>query len=370
MRIIHVVGLISPKGDYGGPTRVATEDVAALSARGHDVTIAAGTWGYDEIPTEIAGVRAKLFPARAPGRGGSLRGLFAPGLAAWLATQAGRTDVVHVHLGRDFVTMPAALAAKARGIPYVVQTHGMVMPSDKTPVKVLDRVSTLPALRGAAKVFYLTPEERRGLLGLDSRLRIEFLRNGIHADQTPRPVSETPHEVLFLARIQERKRPLDFVEMARRLAGEFPDVRFRMIGPDEGQGAAVRAAIDASGYTDRITWEGPIAPEATRSALEQADVYVLPSVNEPYPMSVLESLAVGVPTVITTTCGLADLVRNGHAGAVVEAGVDTVTDAVRKLLASTEIRAAAATGAHDLARNELDISTVAAALENHYTSVR
>lgn len=370
MRIIQVVGLVSPKGEYGGPTRVATEQCAALAARGHDVILAAGTWGFDPVPDEVAGVRVKLFTAFAPGGRGSLRGLAAPGLARWLGVHAASADIVHVHLGRDFVTMPAALAARRAGVPYVVQTHGMVQPSTKLPVKALDAVSTLPVLREAERVLYLTPEERDGLLRLDGGLRLAFLRNGIHAEAAPRPPRETPREVLFLARVQERKRPLDFVATAVNLADEFPEVTFRMIGPDEGQGEAVRAAIAAADLGDRLVWEGPIAPEATRAALEKADVYVLPSVNEPYPMSVLESLAVGIPTVLTTTCGLAPLVAEGGAGAVVEAGPENVTRAVRTLLADPNARAIAAAGAYATARTRLDIGTVAENLENIYTTVR
>lgn len=369
MRIIHVVGLISPGGEYGGPTRVATEDVAALAELGHEVIIAAGTWDYDPVPTTIAGVRAHLFPAFAPGGRGSLRGLAAPELARWLRRVAPQADAVHIHLGRDFVTMPAALAMRGTGTPYVVQTHGMVQPSPKAPVKALDRVSTLPALRGASRVLYLTPQERAGLLELDPGLKLEFLRNGIHAVEKPRPVADEPREVLFLARVQERKRPLHFVEAARILAPEFPNVTFRLIGPDEGQGAAVREAIAASGHTDQIVWDGPISPDATRAALEKADVYVLPSVNEPYPMSVLESLAVGIPTVIGTTCGLADIVREGQAGAVIEEGPENVVTAVRPLLASKEAREAAAAGAHRTALTKLDISTVAEDLATLYRAL-
>lgn len=369
MKIIHVVGLISPGGEYGGPTRVATEDVAALTELGHEVIVAAGTWDYDPVPVEIAGARAYLFPAVAPGGRGSLRGLAAPGLAPWLRRVAPRADAVHIHLGRDFVTMPAALAMRGTGTPYVVQTHGMVQPSPKWPVRALDRVSTLPALRGASRVLYLTPQERAGLLHLDPELNLEFLRNGIHAVDTPRPVADEPREVLFLARVQERKRPLHFVEAARILATDFPRVTFRLIGPDEGQGAAVREAIAASGHADRIVWDGPIPPDATRAALEKADVYVLPSVDEPYPMSVLESLAVGVPTVIGKTCGLADIVRRGGAGAVVPEGPQHVVEAVRPLLASKEARAQAAAGAHRTALTELDISTVAHDLAELYRSL-
>lgn len=180
MKIIHVVGLISPQGEYGGPTRVAIEHATALTHLGHDVTIAAGTRGYDTPPNNINGVPTKLFRAHTPSRHGSLRALAAPELAIWLHTAAKNADIVHIHLGRDFVTMPAALAMRGTKTPYVLQTHGMVMPTHKTPIHALDKISTLPALRHASRILYLTPEERDGLINLDANINIEFLRNGIH----------------------------------------------------------------------------------------------------------------------------------------------------------------------------------------------
>ena len=55
MRILHVVTLVSPDGEYGGPVRVATNLSKALRDLGHDVTIAAGTRGFESAPEQLDG---------------------------------------------------------------------------------------------------------------------------------------------------------------------------------------------------------------------------------------------------------------------------------------------------------------------------
>src|SRR5437867_204758 len=56
MRILQVVTLLSPDGAYGGVARVALNQSAELIGRGHDVTVAAATRGYEVVPEELDGV--------------------------------------------------------------------------------------------------------------------------------------------------------------------------------------------------------------------------------------------------------------------------------------------------------------------------
>ena len=149
----------------------------------------------------------------------------------------------------------------------------------------------------------------------------------------PARLADQPRRVLFLARLAPRKRPLAFVDAARRVGPDHPDVEFVLAGPDEGEGPAVRAALDqarSAGLT--ISWVGALPPEETGVQMQQASAYVLPAVDEPYPMAVLEAMGVGLPVVITRSCGLADLVRESGAGLVVDETVDALVEALRTLL--------------------------------------
>ncbi|QLD12316.1 glycosyltransferase [Microbacterium oleivorans] len=330
MRVLAVVTLVSPHGEYGGPVRVAVNQLAALRDLGHDVVLAGSARGYDTMPTEVDGVPARLYPARTIVPGIGFAGVGSPALLRALRRHVGEFDVVHVHAARDLVTLPAARIAQARGIPTVLQTHGMIDETSNPLAVPLDALLTRPALTAARVVTHLTPRERASLEVVGrGRARLTELPNGVPAG--PAAAADGP-ELLYLARLAPRKRPGHFVEAASILAAEFPAARFTLVGPDEGEGDAVRAAIAASGHHDRIRWEGALAPALTGERMRQATGYVLPAVDEPYPMSVLEAMSAGLPVVVTDTCGLAGAVRTADAGIVTDGGLDDLVVAMRRLL--------------------------------------
>lgn len=371
MRIIQIATIITPDNAYGGPTTVAFNQCRALIDAGHDVTLAASARGFEgELPTEIQGVPVRLFPAVQAIPGAGFAGVASPGLLKWLATSARRADAVHVHLARDFVTLPAASLAQNLGVPTYLQTHGMIDPSDRLLARPLDAVLTRRVLRAAHRVFWLTPVERDGLVEVaGSSIRLEELHNGVPVPPLPERVRTDQHAtVLYLARLQDRKRPLAFVDMARQLAPTFPDAEFVLVGPDEGQGDAVAADIAVSGLGNRLRWEGPADRAACTAAMEAADIYVLPSVDEPYPMSVLEAMALQLPVVITDSCGLAPAVERGQAGTVVGRDPELLVPAVRALLADPDARRTAAASARRLVEQEFSMVPIREQLVAAYSS--
>ncbi len=363
MRILSVVTLISPDGAYGGPVRVAVNQARALIEAGHQVTVAAATRGFASPPTTIDGVDVRLFPARTILPGTGFAGLGAPALTRWVRHHLDQVDVVHLHLARDLVTLPVAAAVRSAGVPYFVQTHGMIDPSSNPLAAPLDAALTRRILRDAAGVFYLTNHERDQLRLVAGDLTFHHLANGVpEADQAP--AAPVPAEVLYLARLAPRKRPVEFVQAASALAARFPDVRFRLVGPDEGEGAAVQAAIQASAAD--VAWEGALSPEESLARMAKASVYVLPSVAEPYPMSVLEAMSIGRPVVITSQCGLADFVADHDAGRVSEPDVTALVEAISELLLDPAAADRCGRNGRDAVRSELTMTVIADQLAAHY----
>lgn len=366
MRVLSLVTLVSPDGAYGGPLRVALNQAKALNDRGHEVTLAGGQRGYGaHVPTVMDTVPMALFPVRTALAGTGFAGLASPALHRWLSSAVAGVDMVHVHAARDLVSLRAADWLRRHNIPYVLQTHGMIDASRNVLAVPLDAVMTRPVLRAARHVFYLTPRERSDLIAVGgSGLRLRELPNGV--PQLARTSERTGAEVLYLARLAARKRPMMFVEMAERLARAFPQASFRLVGPDEGEGDAITRRISALTGTVNIAWEGPLEPGLTAARMERAGIFVLPSVDEPYPMSVLEAMALGLPVVITDTCGLAPIVRSTGCGIVVDNSVDSLTAAVRLLLGDSALaRSMGRAGAHS-AREHFGMPMIAEALEAAY----
>lgn len=370
MRALHVVTLHTPTHAFGGPTRVALNLCSGLRQRDVDARLMALADGFapGPLPTSVEGVPAFLFRAQHVLPRFEVSGITSTRLLRSAPTLLAEADVVHVHLMRDLVTLPVARMALALRKPLVLQTHGMVDPTDKTMAQVVDSLATRSVLRGADAVFYLTETERRGLTNVlpshDVAPTIRLV-NGV-PDQSRRQRPDGLPVVTFLARFQQRKRPEDFVAAVPAILERVPGTRFVMAGPDSGSVAASRAAAERLGVADAIEMRGPLDHEEALALLASTWVSVLPSVDEPFPMSILEALSLGVPTVVTRTNGLADDVAGSGAGAAVLGG-DTagIADAVVALL-DPDANDRASERAWDVARSRFSMSAVLDTLQAAY----
>lgn len=340
MKILHVVALVTPDGAYGGVERVCVNLCSALRDNGHDAVIAAGFNGFDVPPADVGGVPAHLFPARRVVPGFGYAATRAPQLGRWLNENAPKFDIVHLHLSRDLVTLPAADSLRRMRIPFVLQTHGMVAPRTHPLAPLIDRLWTIRLLRSAAAVLYLTEVERRDLCTVGgSGIRLRHLPNGVPLPAVTvgdQPSAELP-EVLFMARLHERKRPDLFAESALSLLKSGIRARFAIVGPAEGAEQRVDTVIGrarAEGFgEDVIRREPAVSPDLAGERMARASIYVLPAVREPFPMTVLESLALGIPVILCDDCGLAEFVKTHECGLVVDGSAASITQAISDLVA-------------------------------------
>lgn len=376
MRIVHVVAYVDEVGSYGGPLRVAVNQATELRSRGHQVVLVAGA-ARGLAPAAAArstgGLPSVLRRSFQLGRGGGFAARWAPGVHLWLLRHARGADVVHVHLGRDLTTAPAAALLRLLRVPYVVQTHGMVDASSRAIAPLVDGAVMRPVLRAARRVLALTRHEvdrLRPVTGPDAA-NVALVPNGVGAPTgRPEPADEAAvPEVLFLSRLHHRKRPLAFVDAAQRLRAEGVRARFTLVGPDEGELAAVQQALAARPDPDGlVTYAGVVPMDATAARMAAADVFVLPSVDEPFPMALAEAMAQGLPVVCTRSNGLAPYVTEGDAGLVVaDDDADALVAALRALLDDpADARRRGANG-EAVVRDRLSIAAVAALLEELYT---
>ncbi|MEU0375246.1 glycosyltransferase [Streptomyces sp. NPDC006283] len=374
MRITHVVTLVSDDGAYGGPVSVATGQLGELAARGHDVELLSLWKGKGPPPHAVDGVPLRAWTARTLVPGQGFLGLFHPGLLWLLWRRAGRADVLHLHAGRDLVSLAALVVAVVRRRPFLVQTHGMVQPRRTAVDRTFDRFY-VPLLRRAAAALVLTDEEEAGLRRVLKGVhpitkatrrgpRLIRLNNGVHARTAG--VERNTADVLFLARLQARKRPEAFIQMAALVHRKRPDVSFTVYGPDEGRLPEVRRLIADEGLGKVVTYAGALDHEAAVQRTAQATVYVLPSVEEPFPMSVLESLAVGTPVVCTDSCGIAGVLRQHGAALVTDGSPEQMAEAVLLLLEDAPVRKRVVRAGRAAVEAEFSLAAVADRLEQFY----
>jgi glycosyltransferase involved in cell wall biosynthesis len=364
------VTLMTPDGAFGGPLSVAVNQARAQVEQGHDAHIACLVAGFADPFSAIGVVPLHGFRARRLVPGAGFSGITSARFLLWLARHAESFDVVHVHLARDLVTMPAARWLRHRRRRFVTQSHGMVMPDTRWAARVYDKIFTRKVLRSACPSLFLTDEEADGLRQIaGSELNSARLVNGVAVpSEVHENLARSAVEVLFLARLQTRKRPITFARVAMRLAERHPAARFCLAGPDQGELPALRELLSSQTAGSTVAYEGAVPPAEVMRRLSQADIYVLPSVHEPFPMSVLEAMSAGKPVVITSSCGLAQEVNKNGAGIVVDESEAALESAIDTLLTDSALRQTMGANASRLVRSAFSIESVTQSLLGLYTS--
>lgn len=363
MKLLLSVTSVSEDGAFGGPVSVAVNQARALARAGHSVTLVAATDGKTRLTVE--GVTVVLLPSWRFPRGGFVL-MMTPTLRKWLRQNLRGFDIVHVHGGRHLFDVTVAAAARRAGVPYVVQPHGMILPSRRTSVRVVDRLAVRSMLAGADVLLSLTDAETEALTRLRVGNRVASVRNGLE----PRPASRTrrTNEVLFLARLHPRKRVMVFAEMARLLHETASELVFRVVGPDDGDLAALRDFI-SSNPSVPLTYDGALAPGTAPDRLAEAAVYVLPSTGEVFPMTVLEALSVGTPTIITNDCGIAEELSAHNAVLISDGTPEDLAQKVRNVVDDRTVAARLSIDGHQAITELYDIDVVAANLVLQYETM-
>ena len=107
-------------------------------------------------------------------------------------------------------------------------------------------------------------------------------------------------------------------------------------------------------------------PHAAAMAFERAGAYVLPAVNEVFPMSILEAFVGGAPVVTTDSLGIAEACRRFGAALVTNGDPARLADAVERVISDSRLSASLRDGALRYVRDELSIERVAETLSTEY----
>jgi glycosyltransferase involved in cell wall biosynthesis len=194
------------------------------------------------------------------------------------------------------------------------------------------------ALSRAAGIFYLCEEERRLAL---SNFSIKPRSEAITPLGTP-PLTgdrelffrEYPFLVgkrilMFLGRICYMKGCDILLDAFARSSQIAPDVHLVMCGPDQhGWRKDLERRSSELGIQDRVTWTGPLYGSRKLAALAAADLFVLPSRCETFPIAVLEALASSTPVLVTRDINIYPAIESSQAGLICDSSAESVAEAL------------------------------------------
>lgn len=369
MKILHLVTAVDDAGRVGGVAEVAVAQAAVLRELGHDVTIYASWLGCGRPPTQLRGTPAVLVHGRLPFGHHRLGLVLAPQLLMKLNAAASSFDIAHVHLCRDFVTAPGATLIRRAGVPVLAQSHGMLTPPRNSAFRLYDQLLLRRAMSVASMNLVLWPAEEpllRSIAG--SAVHAVQIHNAVDVGGRRWADPATPI-VLFAARLHARKQPCLFIDMAAAVHRVRPDVRFVVVGPDQGEGATVIQRINDLGLTEVVELRGAMPREKLLDVMAASTIYVLPSLDEPFPLTAVEAMTIGVPTVLTTQSGISGLAAHKDAAVVAEPMLEQTVTAVLGLLGDRDARGRLGGHARLLAKEKFSLPSLGAALVAAYQTV-
>ncbi len=114
----------------------------------------------------------------------------------------------------------------------------------------------------------------------------------------------------------QKKGVYDIIEAAKRI--ENPNVVINLYG--DGELEIFEKLIQENNLQDKVKIKGWISGEQKNKAIKESDIYILPSYNEGLPMSILEAMACGLPVISTPIGGIAEAVKDGVNGYLIQPG--------------------------------------------------
>ena len=222
-------------------------------------------------------------------------------------------DVIHSH---DWLTYPAGIHAKqVTGKPLVIHVHatdfdrsrGNVNPTvfaiEKDGMNNADHIITVSNLTRQTVIekYGINPDKVTTVHNA-----VEPLSEEIRSIKMQKGKDKV---VTFLGRITMQKGPEYFVEAASRVLAKTHNVRFVMAGRGDMREKRIRRAADRD-IADRFHFTGFLKGRQVYEMLAASDVYIMPSVSEPFGISPLEAMQMGVPSIISKQSGCAEILEN------------------------------------------------------------
>jgi glycosyltransferase involved in cell wall biosynthesis len=246
-----------------------------------------------------------------------------------------QADIVHVHTLWSPLNVSARYACLRHDRPYVLMPHGMLDPYSLS-VKALKKATYLQLferhnIECAQRMIYTTLEEER--LAALAGLRLppgELIPLGASASSASRhdlrsqflarfPQAVGKRMLLFLGRIHPKKGLDRILDCLQSLKQSIPDVLLVVAGDgDAGYTQHLRKLVSASALDNYVLFAGHLDGELKWASFAAAELFLLPSRQENFAITVAEAMQMAVPVIITDKVNTWPYVKEARAGLVLD----------------------------------------------------
>lgn len=376
VKVLQVSASVSPL--HGGPSEMALNLNRAMRAQGHAIQLL--TSDNRLGPDEVRRLKAE-FPLGTLQLTSSRHHLAEPvRWARWLSGALSDRSIVHIHGFYLWQTALAAMLSRAKRVPYVVHCHGTFEPYQTQQSRwrkaVFDWIIGRRILRDAAGMVFDTEAESdiatlpRGVPRKRTYVVPPCPANDMVPNSKSRGLDPGAPVILFLARIAPVKRVDLVISAMPAILRIHPNALLLVAGLDSENLASHAIASLPQEAQRAIVLEGFTTGSAKKELFRRAHVYVLPSENENFGISVAEALTEGVPVVISEAVGVAAYVKAAGAGVVLrDPTASSIADAVSSVLSDPEGYWSMSQSARDLGHRLYSAETTVELANQAYVSV-
>ncbi|MCF8359478.1 MAG: glycosyltransferase family 4 protein [Prolixibacteraceae bacterium] len=242
-------------------------------------------------------------------------------------------DIIHAH---DWLAYPAGIAAKrVSGKPLVIHVHATDF--DRSGGSVNPKVYSIEreGMEAADKIIAVSNLTRQIVIekyGIDPT-KVYTVYNAVEPvdNDKKKSLKKGIDEkiVTFLGRITMQKGPEYFIEAANKVLQRTKNVRFVMAGSGDMMNAMIRRAAQLK-ITDHFHFTGFLKGNDVFQMFKMSDVYVMPSVSEPFGISPLEAMQSDVPVIISKQSGVSEILT--HAIKIDFWDINAMADAIHALV--------------------------------------
>jgi glycosyltransferase involved in cell wall biosynthesis len=233
-------------------------------------------------------------------------------IAAQLAVNE-QFDIVHAH---DWMTYPAGIAVSAMsGKPLIVHVHSTEFDRSGENINQMIYDIEREGLHTADKIITVSYFTRNTIISryAISGEKVEVVHNGVERNGNwslaETGIDKDEKIVLFLGRITMQKGPEYFLHAAKKVLEVMDNVKFVMAGSGDLMHHAVEMAAGL-GIGHKVLFTGFLRGEDVRKIYKMADLYVMPSVSEPFGIAPLEALENDVPVIISKQSGVSEVLKH------------------------------------------------------------
>ncbi len=349
-----------------------SESQAAL---GHTVSIVATRTGKEPSPA-LPDVALYLYPCEFVGW------RWSKGLADALHSQIKKAEIVHIHTVWEYPTWIGAKVCQDLGKPYIIRPCGMLeqwsLAQSSLKKKLYLLLGGSARIKRAAAMHFTSESERIKSIRPTKAFVLPIGLPPSAYEDLPSasafrqrfPILEDRKIVLFLGRLHYKKQPDVAIRAFALACRKYRDHTLVLAGPgDVDYVAGLRQLACQLGIENQVVFVGLLQEEAVREAYRAAALFVLPSLQENFGISVAEAMAAGCPVLVSDQVSLSKEVARAGAGIVCGTSVEQVAAAMSAFFHALELQAEMGVKGRELILSQFTWEKIASDLIDVYSDI-